>query len=97
MSKLFFLDRKGGPAGPSSQNPGGLASAPAVLVARLVVGGVAGVVGAVMALIGHAQARLAIALSGFVAIFVVLAFGARPGVGALDGLGIGGRRGHQGE
>lgn len=73
------------------------AGVPAVLVARLVVGGIAGVVGPVVALIGHAQAGLAVAFACLEAVFVVVTFGARPGVRALNGFGVGGWQAHKGQ
>ena len=49
-----------------------------------------------MALIGHAQSSLAISFSGFVAIFVILTFVPRPGIGALNRCGDSGLNANQG-
>jgi len=47
-----------------------LLATPTGFVASLVIGSIAGIVGTVVALVGHAQARLAILATCLVAIFV---------------------------
>jgi hypothetical protein len=70
-----------------------LLAAPAGFVASLVIRSIAGIVGPVMALIGDAQASLAILATCLVAILIIITFVSCPCIGALDGCCTYGRDG----